>query len=164
MGFSVCIGKFLLTTISTGDAVMINKVILVGNLGRDPEIGYTPSGTAKATLSVATTERWKDKTSGEMQERTEWHRVIAWGRLGEICGEYLAKGRQVYIEGKLQTRSWEKDGVTRYTTEIVANEMKMLGSRGDSDSTRPKGGGGGMPEYEGPPLPEDGGIDDDIPF
>ena len=144
---------------------MINKVIIVGNLGKDPEIRYTPSGMAVANFSVATTDRWKDKTSGEMKERTEWHRIVAWGRLGEICGEYLAKGRQVYIEGRLQTRSWEKDGVTRYTTEIVANEMKMLGTRdGGSGSQRGQGGGGTMPEYDGPPLPENGGIDDDIPF
>jgi len=143
---------------------MINKVILVGNLGRDPEIGYTPSGTAKATFSVATTDRWKDKASGEMKEKTEWHRVIAWGRLGEICGEYLAKGRQVYIEGRLQTRSWEKDGVTRYTTEVVANEMKMLGSRSDGGGGGSRPQSSGMPEYDGPPLPEEGGFDDDIPF
>lgn len=121
---------------------MINKVILVGNLGRDPEIRYTPDGTAVANFTVATTEKWKDRNSGQMQEKTEWHRVVAFRRLAEICGEYLAKGRQVYIEGKLQTRQWEKDGVTRYTTEIVANEMKMLGSRGGSDTGRYDQGGG----------------------
>ncbi len=140
---------------------MINKAILVGNLGRDPEIRYTPSGTAVANFTIATSERWKDKNSGEMQERTEWHRIVAWGKLGEICGEYLAKGRQVYIEGRIQTRSWEKDGVTRYTTEIVATEMKMLGGRG-GDNQR-SGGGQGAPEYDGPPLP-DSSFDDDIPF
>lgn len=139
---------------------MINKVILVGNVGRDPEIRYTPSGMAVANFSVATTDRWKDKNSGEMQERTEWHRIVAWGRLGEICGEYLAKGRQVYIEGRLQTRSWEKDGVTRYTTEVVASEMKMLGGRVEGGS-KPSGPAS-VPEYSGPPLPED--QDDDIPF
>ena len=141
---------------------MINKVILVGNLGRDPEIRYTPSGMAVANFSVATTEKWKDKQSGEMQERTEWHRIVAWGRLGEICGEYLAKGRQVYIEGKLQTRQWEKDGVTRYTTEVVASEMKMLGSKTQGDGYRPADSAQ-VPEYSGPPLPgtQD---DDDIPF
>jgi len=141
---------------------MINKVILVGNLGRDPEIRYTPSGMAVANFSVATTEKWKDKQSGEMQERTEWHRIVAWGRLGEICGEYLAKGRQVYIEGKLQTRQWEKDGVTRYTTEVVASEMKMLGSKTQGDGYRPADQSS-APEYSGPPLPgtQD---DDDIPF
>lgn len=143
---------------------MINKVILVGNLGKDPEIRYTPSGMAVANFNVATTERWKDKTSGEMQERTEWHRIVAWGRLGEICGEYLAKGRQVYIEGKLQTRQWEKDGVTRYSTEVVAAEMKMLGAKSQGDgyqaSTQSQSK---APEYSGPPLPgtQD---DDDIPF
>jgi len=146
---------------------MINKVILVGNLGRDPEIRYTPSGTAVANFTIATSERWKDKQSGEMQERTEWHRIVAWSRLGEICGEYLAKGRQVYIEGKLQTRSWEKDGVTRYTTEIVATEMKMLGQRGEGGGTARSSSGGSEPvdEYSGPPLPGAGsGYDDDIPF
>jgi len=143
---------------------MINKVILVGNLGRDPEIRYTPSGTAVANFSVATTERWKDKSSGEMQERTEWHRIVAWGRLGEICGEYLAKGRQVYIEGKLQTRQWEKDGVTRYTTEVVASEMKMLGAKTQGDGYRPPDQSQ-APEYSGPPLPGSGSKeDDDIPF
>jgi single-strand DNA-binding protein len=140
---------------------MVNKVILVGNLGRDPEIRYTPSGTAVANFSIATSERWKDKNSGEMQERTEWHRIVAWGRLGEICGEYLNKGKQVYIEGRLQTRSWEKDGVTRYTTEVVAAEMKMLGGRG-GDGPRSQQSSG-TPEYDGPPLP-DSGYDDDIPF
>ncbi len=141
---------------------MINKVILVGNLGRDPEIRYTPSGMAVANFSIATTEKWKDKQSGEMQERTEWHRIVAWGRLGEICGEYLAKGRQVYIEGKLQTRQWEKDGVTRYSTEVVASEMKMLGSKTQGDGYKPADQSS-APEYSGPPLPgtQD---DDDIPF
>ncbi|MFH1984818.1 MAG: single-stranded DNA-binding protein [Pseudomonadota bacterium] len=138
---------------------MINKVILVGNLGRDPEVTYTPGGTARASFSVATTERYKDKSTGEMVEKTEWHRVAAWGRLGEICGEYLTKGRQVYIEGKLQTRSWEKDGVTRYTTEVIANEMKMLGQRGDS-----AGGERGSERDSGQGRPAGGGIDDDIPF
>ena len=141
---------------------MINKVILVGNVGRDPEIRYTPSGDAVANFSVATSERWKDKNSGEMQERTEWHRIVAWRRLGEICGEYLSKGRQVYIEGKIQTREWEdKDGNRRYTTEIIANEMKMLGPK--------EGGGGykpaeppGAKEYDGPPLQSE--QEDDIPF
>ena len=95
---------------------MINKVVLIGRLGRDPEVRYTADGQAVANFSVATSEKWKDKNTGEMQERTEWHNIVAWRRLGEICGEYLAKGKLVYIEGKLQTRSWEKDGVTRYTT------------------------------------------------
>ena len=108
---------------------MINKVVLVGNLGKDPEVNYTPAGMAVSNFSVATTEKWKDKQSGEMQERTEWHRIVAWSKLGEICGEYLKKGQQVYIEGKLQTRQWEKDGITRYSTEVVASVMKMLGQR-----------------------------------
>jgi single-strand DNA-binding protein len=163
MPFRYFIETFPLTLDTTGDTPMINKVILVGNLGRDPEIRYTPSGMAVANFSIATTDRWKDKASGEMKERTEWHRIVAWGRLGEICGEYLSKGRQVYIEGRLQTRSWEKDGITRYTTEVVANEMKMLGNRGDGGGAKSQGGGG-TPEYEGPPLPEEGGYDDDIPF
>ena len=145
---------------------MINKVILVGNLGRDPEMRYTPNGMAVANFSIATTERWKDKASGEKQEKTEWHRIVAWGRLGEVCGEYLSKGRQVYIEGKLQTRQWEKDGVTRYTTEIVANEMKMLGNRDDAGGGSGRTGGTNR-KYDGPPLPGVGdfdGYDDDIPF
>jgi single-strand DNA-binding protein len=140
---------------------MVNKAILVGNLGRDPEVRYTPSGTAVANFTIATSERWKDKTTGEMKEQTEWHRIVAWGRLGEICGEYLSRGKQVYIEGRIQTRSWEKDGVTRYTTEIVAQEMKMLGSRDPGDSSRPTGPEA-VSEYSGPPLPEE--KDNDIPF
>ena len=142
---------------------MINKAILIGRLGRDPEVRYAQSGTAVTTFTVATSERWKDKNSGEMQERTEWHRIVAFGKLGEICGEYLTKGKQVYIEGRLQTRSWEQEGVTRYTTEIVASDMKMLEPKGATG-----GGGGGYraqkpsddhqePSYQEP-------ADDDIPF
>ncbi|MBU0699532.1 MAG: single-stranded DNA-binding protein, partial [Proteobacteria bacterium] len=116
---------------------MINKVILVGNLGRDPEVSYTASGVAVAKFSIATSERWTDKESGERKERTEWHRVVAWRRLGEICGEYLSKGRQVYVEGKLQTRSWEKDGVTRYTTEIVASDVQFLGTKDTAAAVSP---------------------------
>ena len=108
----------------------VNKVILIGNLGRDPEVRYSPNGQAIANVTMATSESWKDKTSGEKQERTEWHRVVFFGRLAEIAGEYLKKGAQIFIEGRLQTRKWQdKDGVDRYTTEIVANEMQMLGSR-----------------------------------
>ena len=108
----------------------VNKVILVGNLGKDPEVRYSPSGGAVANITLATSESWKDKTSGEKQEKTEWHRVVFFGRLAEIAGEYLKKGAQVYIEGRLQTRKWQdKEGKDRYTTEIVANEMQMLGSR-----------------------------------
>ena len=108
----------------------VNKVILVGNLGKDPEVRYTPSGVAVANFSIATTEQWKGK-DGEKQERTEWHRIVAWQRLGEVCGEYLHKGSQVYIEGKLQTKAWEdRDGNKRYTTEVIANTMQMLGIAG----------------------------------
>ena len=118
---------------------MINKVILIGNLGADPEMRFTQNGAPVASFTVATTEKWKGQ-DGQMKEQTEWHRVIAWQRLAEICGEYLSKGSRVYIEGKLQTRSWEKDGQKHYTTEIVAREMKML-------SPRTSGGGGG--EFSG---------------
>lgn len=109
----------------------INKVILIGNLGADPDVKYMPSGDAVTNLSLATSESWKDKSSGENVERTEWHRVVCFRRLGEIAGEYLKKGSKVYIEGKLQTRKWQgQDGQDRYTTEIVANELQMLDSRG----------------------------------
>lgn len=109
----------------------VNKVILVGNLGRDPEVRYTRSGTAVATLSLATTSTWTDQ-NGQRQDRTEWHRVVAWSKLAEIAKEYLSKGRQVYIEGRLQTRSWDdRDGNKRYTTEVVADQMVMLGGRGE---------------------------------
>ena len=106
----------------------VNKVILVGNLGRDPEVRYMPNGEAVANFSIATTDSWKDK-SGQKQEKTEWHNIVMYRRLAEIAGEYLKKGRPVYVEGRLQTRKWEKDGVTRYTTEIVADQMQMLGGR-----------------------------------
>jgi single-strand DNA-binding protein len=139
----------------------VNKVIIIGRLGRDPEVRYTQDGRAIANFSVATSEEWKDKEKGEKKERTEWHRIVAFGRLGEICGEYLAKGRQVYVEGRLQTRSWEKDNVTRYTTEIVASNMQMLESKSSSSA------GGG--DYYMPPtddsMPGDAGPgNDDIPF
>ena len=124
---------------------MINKAILVGNLGRDPEMRYTQDGQAVANFTVATSERWTDRSSNERREQTEWHRVVCFRRLAEICGEYLHKGSKVYIEGRLQTRSWEgQDGQTRYTTEIVARDMKMLDSRGG-------GGGGFAPDDPGPP-------------
>lgn len=109
----------------------VNKVILVGNLGRDPEVRYMPNGEAVCNFSIATTENWKDK-SGVKQEKTEWHNIVMYRRLAEIAGEYLKKGRSVYVEGRLQTRKWEKDGVTRYSTEIIADQMQMLGSKGDS--------------------------------
>jgi len=115
----------------------VNKVILVGNLGKDPEVRYMPSGSAICNITVATSRQWKDKTSGERQEETEWHRVALFDRLAEIAGEYLKKGRPVYIEGRLKTRKYtDKDGAEKYTTEIVASEMQLLGSR--------EGGGGGM--------------------
>ena len=121
----------------------VNKVILIGNLGSDPELRYTGSGTAVCNFSLATTESYKDR-DGNQVENTEWHRIVAWARLAEICGEYLKKGRQVYIEGQLQTRQWEdKDGNTRYTTEIKAREMQMLGSRDGGEGGGNFGGGGG---------------------
>jgi len=147
----------------------VNKVILIGHLGRDPEIRYTQDGQAVANFSIATTMDWKDKVSGERKEKTEWHRIVAFRRLGEICGEYLTKGKQVYIEGRLQTRSWEQDGVTKYMTEIVANEMQMLGTKSENQGggggyNRDQGGGGGRPaeSYQQGPAPDI--VDDDIPF
>ncbi len=141
----------------------VNKVLLIGRLGRDPEVRYTQDGTAIANFSIATSEEWKDKKTGEKQERTEWHKIVAFRRLGEICGEYLSKGRQVYVEGRLQTRDWQdKDGNKRYTTEIVASQMQMLGSKDSYDNT---GGGSGLKKNDMPPGPEfSGSQDDDIPF
>ena len=139
----------------------INKVILVGRLGSDPEVRYTPDGTAVANFSVATSDEWTDKATGEKKERTEWHRIVAWRKLGEICGEYLSKGRQVYVEGKLQTRSWEKDGVTRYSTEIIASDVQFLGGRNAADSYRPSESAPSQ-GYDGPQLTDR--HDDDIPF
>ena len=118
----------------------INKAILLGRLGRDPEVRHTPDGRAVCNFSIATTENWKDK-NGQKQEKTEWHNIVMYRRLAEIAGEYLKKGRPVYIEGRLQTRKWEKDGVTRYTTEIIADQMQMLGSR--------EGGGSSNANYDG---------------
>ena len=140
----------------------INKVILVGNLGRDPEVSYTPAGTAVAKFSIATSEKWTDKETGEKKDKTEWHRITAFGKLGEICGEYLSKGKQVYIEGRLQYGSYEKDGITRYTTDIIASQMQMLGSRGDQNmaSSSP---GSSMPDMNGSPVSK-GPDDEDIPF
>ena len=132
----------------------VNKVLLIGRLGRDPEVRYTPDGTAIANFSIATSEEWKDKKTGEKQQRTEWHRIVAFRRLGEICGEYLSKGKQVYIEGRIQTRDWQdKDGNKRYTTEIVASQMQMLGSRDMNDQSGGSGFGGNDispgPEFSG---------------
>ncbi|WP_412067255.1 single-stranded DNA-binding protein [Rubrivirga sp. IMCC43871] len=127
----------------------VNKVILIGNLGQDPELRYTGSGTAVCNMRLATTESYKDR-DGNQVENTEWHTVVAWARLAEICGEYLSKGRQVYIEGQLQTRQWEdKDGNTRYSTEIKAREMQMLGGREGGGG----GGGGGDDSYDQSPRP-----------
>jgi single-strand DNA-binding protein len=141
----------------------INKVILVGNLGQDPEVKYTAGGAAVTTLSLATSESWKDKDTGSDQEKTEWHRVVLWRRLAEIAGEYLKKGSKVYIEGQLQTRKWEQDGQTRYTTEVVGRDMQFLDSRGGSSSD--------SSSYEDTSqdtgsqnLPDSGITDDDIPF
>ncbi len=147
----------------------VNKVILVGNLGKDPETRYMPSGGAVTNITVATSETWKDKATGQPQERTEWHRVVFFNRLAEIAGEYLKKGSKVYIEGSLRTRKWQgQDGQDRYTTEIVANEMQMLDSRS----------GGSTGGYEEPPMPTEApqvaskpaaqpvkdDFEDDIPF
>jgi len=154
----------------------INKVILIGNLGADPEVKYTGTGNAVTNLRIATTENWKDRNTGEQVERTEWHNIVLYGRTAEVAGEYLRKGSQIYIEGRLQTRKWQdKEGQDRYTTEVVANEMQMLGGRG----------GAGAGDHDAPAAPRaarppraatasaspaaqgggsDAGFDDDIPF
>lgn len=168
----------------------VNKVILVGNVGKDPEVRYSAGGMAVCTISVATSEKWTDKQSGEIKERTEWHRVKFFGRLAEIAGEYLKKGSQVYIEGSLRTEEYEKDGVKRYSTDIVAAEMQMLGGRQDgggdrrdersegqrsrddrAQSSAPRGNAGssaprGNAPQRGSPQPvqNTGFDDDDIPF
>lgn len=152
----------------------INKVIVVGNVGADPETRYMPSGSAVTNLTVATNESWKDKQTGEKKERTEWHRVAMFNRLAEIAAEYLRKGSQVYIEGKLRTRKWQdKDGQDRYTTEIIADEMQMLGGRGGSggdfgggNQGGNQGGsrGGSQGGGNAPPQPGPDDFDDDIPF
>ncbi len=154
----------------------VNKVILVGNLGRDPETRYMPDGGAITNISIATTENWKDK-AGEKQEKTEWHRVAFFGKLAEIAGEYLKKGSQVYVEGRLQTREWEKDGVKRYSTEIIANAMQMLGSRGgmgggsgpdrdagDAPSSSPSRPSSSKPAGAKPAGGKFDDFEDDIPF
>jgi len=147
----------------------VNKVILIGNVGKDPDVRYMPNGNAVANVTLATSESWKDKNSGETQERTEWHRIVFFRRLAEVVGEYVKKGSKLYVEGKLQTRKWQdQSGQDRYTTEIVADQMQMLDSRG---------GGGSSASYDAPnqqgssaarepspaPMPDDG-FDDDIPF
>jgi len=136
----------------------VNKVILIGNVGRDPEVRYTPSGTAVANFTLATTENWTNK-EGQKESRTEWHRIVAWGRLGEICGEYLSKGKQVYVEGRIRTNEWEdQEGNKRQTKEIVALTMQMLGSK---MATEASSGGGAGSEPESAPR---GPLDSDIPF
>ncbi len=159
----------------------VNKVILIGNIGQDPETRYMPSGGAVTNISVATSESWKDKNSGEKQERTEWHRIVFFNRLAEIAGEYLRKGSKVYIEGSLRTNKWQdQSGQDRYTTEIIASEMQMLDGRGDGDAPSSNYGGGrpsgqsrpapnrqAQPQSQSnqPPIPEDDGFgDEDIPF
>ena len=155
----------------------VNKVILIGHLGADPETRAMPSGSIVANLGIATTESWRDKQSGEQQERTEWHRVALFGRLAEIASEYLRKGSQVYIEGSLRTRKWQdKQGNERYSTEIVANDMQMLGGRGGGGGGGGAGSSGGAPPRESTDYGQSGGggsssgagegsdFDDDIPF
>ncbi len=137
----------------------MNKVMLIGNLGVDPKLRYTPDGTPVANFSIATNSRWTDKESGEKKSKTEWHRIVAWRKTGELCAEYLQKGSKVYIGGKIQTRSWEKDGITRYITEVVVNEVEFLGRPGDGSKRD-------LTNLEGPTNmdipPEE--LDDDIPF
>ncbi|MEM1230464.1 MAG: single-stranded DNA-binding protein [Pseudomonadota bacterium] len=157
----------------------INKVILIGNLGRDPETRYSQGGTAVTKFSVATTESWRDRNSGEQQEKTEWHNIVCFNKLAEICGEYLRKGSKVFIEGSLRTDSWEQDGVKKYRTEIVARDMQMLDSRMGGGGMGDGGGnfeGGGYSQGGGRSAPAGGGgssapapltdedFDDDIPF
>lgn len=135
----------------------VNKVILVGNLGADPEIRYTPSGTAVANFNIATSENWTNK-EGQKETKTEWHKIVTFGKLAEICGEYLAKGKQIYVEGRIQTRQWDdRDGNKRYTTEIVANTMQMLGRPGDKPQEAPQE----EPPQAGEPAPPEL---DDVPF
>jgi len=143
----------------------INKVIVVGNLGADPVVKYMPSGAAVCNLSVATTEHWKDKETGEKKERTEWHRISVFGKLGEIAGEYLRKGSQVYIEGKLRTRDYMKDGQKHYSTEIIADEMQMLGRPAHGGQGGYASQGNSAPAHRGQaPQQEEAFVDDDIPF
>ena len=158
----------------------INKAILIGNLGADPEVRYTAGGTAVANVNLATSDQWKDKQSGEMQDRTEWHRLVFFGRMAEIAGEYLKKGSKIYVEGRIQTRKWQgQDGQDRFTTEIVANDMQMLDGRAGGGSASYDGGGQGGGQYQGggqqrqpqskpQPAPAEQGfdedLDDDIPF
>ncbi|MFK7863131.1 MAG: single-stranded DNA-binding protein [Pseudohongiellaceae bacterium] len=154
----------------------VNKVILVGNVGNEPEVRYMPNGNAVANVSIATSETWKDKGTGDQQEKTEWHRVVFFNRLAEIVEQYVKKGSKLYLEGRLQTRQWEQDGVKRYTTEVVANEMQMLDSRNGGGMDQ--GGGGGFGQSQPQQAPQSApkaapsqaapsnfdNFDDDIPF
>lgn len=160
----------------------INKVILIGNLGADPDTRYLPNGNAVANITLATSDSWRDKQTGQMQERTEWHRVVFFGKLAEIVGQYLRKGSKIYIEGRLQTREWEKDGIKRYTTEVVVDmggTMQMLDGRGDNEGGRPPAPprqpqsqpSQSAPQRPAPsvqhdaqPAPDYDSFDDDIPF
>ncbi len=148
----------------------VNKVILIGNLGANPELRYTPGGQAVANFRIATNEKWTDK-SGQSQERTEWHRIVVWGKLAELCNQYLQKGRQVYVEGRLQTREWtDKENHKNYTTEVVAQQVTFLGGRDGAGAGGPRGRGEASPDDGfGPPPPEMGGegpgpSSDDVPF
>lgn len=125
----------------------LNKIMIIGNVGKDPDVTYTPSGMSVARFSVATKDHWTDKATGEKKEKTEWHRIVAFAKLGETCGRYLTKGKQVYVEGRLQTTSYEKDGITRYNTDIIANAIQFLGARGEGGA--PGQGGGGYQQNSG---------------
>lgn len=142
----------------------VNKAIIIGSVGQDPEIRYSAAGKAICNISVATNEEWKDKTTGQKQSKTEWHRIVAFDRLAEIMGEYLRQGSSVYIEGKLQTRKWEKDGQTHYSTEIVAEQLQMLGSKQDGAAPKPAAQPRPAPPAHQSAPEFDGFPDDDIPF
>lgn len=153
----------------------INKVILIGNAGGDPEVRYMPNGNAVTNITLATSDTWKDKQTGQQQERTEWHRVVFFGRLAEVVGEYVRKGSKLYVEGRLQTREWEKDGIKRYTTEVVVDiggQMQLLDSRNDSQGSRPPRQQSSPPQQQqsshaqpqGQPAPDFDSYDDDLPF
>lgn len=153
----------------------INKVILIGNAGGDPEVRYMPNGNAVTNITLATSDSWKDKQTGQQQERTEWHRVVFFGRLAEVVGEYVRKGSKLYIEGRLQTREWEKDGIKRYTTEIVVDiggQMQLLDARNDSQGSRPRQQQSSPPQQQqsshaqpqGQAAPNFDSYDDDFPF
>lgn len=144
----------------------VNKVILIGNVGQDPEVRYTPNGTAVANISLATSESWKDKNTGEAKERTEWHRISFFNRLAEIVSDYVRKGSKIYVEGQLRTRSWEQDGITRYATEIVASEMQMLDGKpaGQQAPSQESQARKQAPKKAPQQAPADDFLDDDLPF